>query len=66
MCAHLAPGLVSLDRWGYPLLPKEPLTSTEERTAGRAVKGCPHRALFLAAADEVGRTHLPAPRQAGD
>ncbi len=47
MCAHLAPSLVSLDTWGYPLLPEHPLDSRERREAKRAVAGCPRRALFL-------------------
>ncbi len=47
ICAHLAPDVIELDRWGYPLLPKGPLSSQDEAQARRAVKGCAARALFL-------------------
>jgi ferredoxin len=47
MCAHLAPSLISLDPWGFPLLPDSPLAPREQHEARRAVAGCPRRALFL-------------------
>jgi ferredoxin len=47
VCAQLAPGLVELDRWGYPLLPAQTLTRAEQRAARRAVRGCPRQALAL-------------------
>lgn len=47
ICAHLAPDVIELDRWGYPLLPDRPLSPAEEAQARRAVKGCPAQALFL-------------------
>src|ERR1700761_1394182 len=47
MCAHLAPSLVRLDTWGFPLLPEHALDTRGEREAGRAVSGCPRRALFV-------------------
>jgi ferredoxin len=47
ICAHLAPSIVSVDSWGYPILPKAALTRTDRRAAKRAVNGCPKRALFL-------------------
>jgi ferredoxin len=47
MCAHLAPSLVTLDTWGYPLVPGHDLDRRETREAKRAVAGCPRRALFL-------------------
>jgi len=47
ICAHLAPELVRVDSWGYPLLPRRPLSAEEQRWAARAVAGCPRRALFL-------------------
>ena len=46
MCAHLAPGVVGLDRWGFPVMP-ERLDERDERAARAAVTGCPRRALFL-------------------
>ena len=47
MCAHLAPGVVRLDRWGYPILPAEDLPARDARAAASAVRACPHRALHL-------------------
>jgi ferredoxin len=47
MCSHLAPELVRLDPWGFPLLPDGPLAAREPQVAKRAVSACPRRALFL-------------------
>jgi ferredoxin len=47
MCAYAAAGLVRLDRWGYPILPRTPLDDGETADAHRAAKACPHRALFV-------------------
>jgi ferredoxin len=47
MCAHLAPGLVEVDSWGYAVLPDEPVSGRDRRAALTAMKGCPRRALFL-------------------
>ena len=47
MCAHLADGLVRLDSWGFPVVPDRALSDPERRRAGRAVAGCPRRALEL-------------------
>ena len=47
MCAHLAPDLVRLDSWGYPRVPDRPLHGGEQAAAGKAVAGCPRRALEL-------------------
>lgn len=47
LCAHLAPDVVRLDSWGYPMLPGDPLPAGGERQALRAVRGCPRAALFL-------------------
>ncbi len=47
ICAHLAPDVVRVDSWGYPIVPSQPLTDREKRQAARAVAGCPRRALFL-------------------
>jgi ferredoxin len=51
LCVQLAPGLIDLDRWGYPILPGRALTKAEVRSARRAASGCPKRALGLAASD---------------
>ena len=47
LCAHLAPGVVELDRWGYPVVPEGDLSAGDERRAARAVRGCPRRALSI-------------------
>lgn len=43
VCAHLAPGFISLDPWGYPIVGEV----TDVGRARRAVRGCPRRALHL-------------------
>jgi ferredoxin len=48
ICAHLAPDLVRLDSWGYPIVVGGPLEPDDERRAGLAVTACPRRALFIA------------------
>ena len=47
ICSHLAPSVVTVDSWGYPILPRRPLDRADRRAARRAVNGCPKRALFL-------------------
>jgi len=47
MCAHLAPSLIGLDSWGFPLMPATSLTGRALRSARSAVAGCPRKALFL-------------------
>jgi len=47
MCAHVAPGLVRVDSWGYPIPAADPLTARQARAASAAVACCPRRALFL-------------------
>ena len=47
MCAVVAPRLVSVDAWGYPILVREPLRRRQARAAAAAVAACPRRALFL-------------------
>ncbi|MEO6702571.1 MAG: ferredoxin [Jatrophihabitantaceae bacterium] len=49
MCSHLAPDLVTVDSWGYPILVQRILERGELRSARRAVAGCPRKALFIAA-----------------
>jgi ferredoxin len=48
MCAHLAPDLVRVDSWGFPIIAADPLTPREQRQAKKAVAGCPRNALLLA------------------
>jgi len=48
LCAELAPELVTLDEWGYPLVTNRPVPRALDRTARRAVTNCPALALALA------------------
>ena len=48
VCAGLLPELISLDEWGYPILPDEPVPRSLVRAARRAVTDCPALALALA------------------
>jgi ferredoxin len=49
-CHELAPELVQIDEWGYPIISDQP-TSMNERTiyesARLAVRGCPRQALRI-------------------
>jgi len=45
MCAELAPELISLDEWGYPLISGQPVPPGLVRDAKRAVTDCPALAL---------------------
>ena len=47
MCAHLAPRIIDLDPWGYPILTGHPLDDADARRAAMAVAACPRRALFI-------------------
>jgi ferredoxin len=47
LCAELAPELVALDEWGYPIVPDRPVPRALDRTARRAVADCPALALAL-------------------
>ncbi len=47
LCAQLLPELISLDEWGYPILPSRPVPRALERRARRAVTDCPALALAL-------------------
>jgi ferredoxin len=53
LCSHLAPTLIDLDRWGYPIMSSDNLTESEVGPADRAVRGCPHRALHADQAAEL-------------
>jgi ferredoxin len=47
LCAELAPELVTLDEWGYPMITDRPVPPALDRTARRAVTDCPALALAL-------------------
>ena len=59
VCAHLAPDLIELDRWGYPVIPADDLSRRELAAAQRAVQGCPRKALW------IERVDAPAPANWG-
>lgn len=47
LCADMAPELIRLDEWGYPMLPDGPVPDNLAGLARRAVKICPALALRL-------------------
>jgi ferredoxin len=47
MCGHLAPALITVDSWGYPILTGEVVRAAQRRFAQSAVAGGPRKALFL-------------------
>lgn len=48
ICAHLAPDLVTVDSWGYPIVTTEPLErGSQRRQAEAAARACPRKALHL-------------------
>ena len=44
-CAELAPELIWLDEWGYPVLDRRPVPAHLEAAADRAIRACPRQAL---------------------
>ncbi|MGD0852168.1 MAG: ferredoxin [Acidimicrobiales bacterium] len=54
-CHELAPELVHVDEWGYPIISDRP-TPTSERSvvesARLAVRGCPRQALRIERTDD--------------
>ncbi|MGC1418612.1 MAG: ferredoxin [Acidimicrobiales bacterium] len=49
-CHELAPELVSMDEWGYPIIVTTPTTSQNQgalESAKYAVRGCPRQALRI-------------------
>jgi len=47
ICGHLAPELIRVDSWGYPILVPRLLHPAELRAARAAVAACPRQALFI-------------------
>ncbi|GIL27925.1 ferredoxin [Actinocatenispora comari] len=48
LCAELLPGHVTLDEWGYPILPTGPVPPELLAAARAAVRACPTLALRIA------------------
>jgi ferredoxin len=49
-CHELAPELVQMDEWGYPIIQREPTPLGNARalqSARYAVRGCPRQALSI-------------------
>lgn len=46
-CAQLAPDVIRIDHWGFPIVLRRPLSEAELTQAVRAVEACPRRALVL-------------------
>ncbi len=49
-CAELAPDLVHMDEWGYPIIAAGPVALsnlTAHESARYAVRGCPRQALRI-------------------
>jgi ferredoxin len=54
-CAELAPDLVHVDEWGYPLVGSEPVPLARVaalESARYAVRGCPRQALRVERVNE--------------
>ena len=47
ICGHLAPELIRVDSWGFPIVDERPLDRSGERQARAVVRACPRRALFI-------------------
>jgi len=46
-CAELAPELIELDEWGYPIITPDELDPRGLGLAHAAITQCPRKALFL-------------------
>ena len=46
-CAEILPELISLDDWGFPMLPEGEIDHSLSADAGEAVRICPRLALRL-------------------
>jgi ferredoxin len=49
-CAELAPELVTMDEWGYPIITKKPVPLSDHaahESARYAERGCPRQALRI-------------------
>jgi len=64
-CAELAPDLVHLDEWGYPIISPEPLPMADlgaYESARYAERGCPRQALHVARLHEPEGAQHPVSR----
>lgn len=68
ICGDLAPDLIDLDEWRYPIVRQGAIPDSRLHDAQRAVDCCPMKALRLidADADDRGRgAPHPPPRRSG-
>lgn len=61
VCGDLAPDLIELDDWRYPIMPKGPVPADLLDDARRAVDCCPMKALALRRPSDLRRRPLPSP-----
>jgi ferredoxin len=54
LCADLLPEMVSLDEWGYPILPSEAVPEALLQHARRAAAACPSLALRVTRPEPPG------------
>ena len=47
LCAELMPGLITLDDWGFPVIPGGDLPASLQKEAAAVVRLCPRLALRL-------------------
>ena len=55
-CGELAPDLVHIDEWGYPIITSQPVPLTNLtalESARYAVRGCPRQALRIERISDV-------------
>ena len=56
LCGDLAPDVIDLDDWGYPIIAPGPIHPAHLRDVKKAVAQCPMKALKLVPADADRRS----------
>ena len=54
-CAELAPELIDLDEWGYPIITEAVLNRFQRDLAEETILACPRKALSLQVVDVAPR-----------
>lgn len=62
-CAELAPELIFLDEWGYPIIDDRPVPAELMGVAEMAVAACPRKALALERMADARPTAAPGTRR---
>ena len=62
LCGDLAPDVIALDEWRYPIILESPVPPALRNDAQRAIDCCPMRALSLADPEQGRRRTGSAPR----